>query len=140
MPRRTVVPALALAAALFAALPAAAGAQSRTTFYDTFMVSKAANGGLPDGASRNAAFSQDGRRATLLAFESEATNLVSGDTNGLTDVFYQERRDNGTEGEPWISRGTRLVSRGLGGRPANGRSYGAAIDGDSSSSAGNANT
>jgi hypothetical protein len=130
----------ALTAAILLVVPAASSAQSRTTLYDTFLVSKATDGGLPDGPSRNAAFSQDGRRASIIAFESEATNLVSGDTNGLTDVFYQERRDNGTEGEAWISRGTRFVSKGLNGQPANGRSFGASVDGDSSSSNGNANT
>jgi hypothetical protein len=140
LPRRFPVAAIVIAAAFAAVLPATAAAQSRTSFYDTFLVSKATNGGLPDGPSRNAVFSQDGRRASILAFESEATNLVPGDTNGLTDVFYQERRDNGTEGEPWVSRGTRLVSKGTGGRPANGRSYGASVDGDSSSANGNANT
>ena len=123
-----------------AALPAAAGAQSRTQLYDTFLVSKAYDGGIPNGPSRNAAFSQDGRRATVLAFESDASNIVTGDTNGATDVFYQERMDNGTEGEPWIARGTRLVSKGLGGRPANGPSFGPAVDGDSSTANGNANT
>jgi hypothetical protein len=150
MPRRSavVVPmllaavavAVAVAVAAVAVAPATAQAQSRTSLYDTFLVSKAQDGGLPDGPSRNAVFSQDGRRASVLAFESDATNIVSGDTNGLTDVFYQERKDNGSGGEPWVSRGTRLVSKGRGGTPANGRSYGAAVDGDSSSGNGNANT
>src|SRR3954453_6186035 len=139
MPRRSAIAAF-FAVALAAAVPSTSLAQRRTSFYDTFLVSKAYDGGLPDGPSRNAVFSQDGRRASVLAFESEATNIVTGDTNGLTDVFYQERQDNGTEGEPWISRGTKLVSKGLGGKPANGRSYGAAVDGDSSSGNGNANT
>ena len=140
MPRRTAVVAVGLAAAFAAALPTTATADRPTTFYDTFLVSKALDGRFPDGPSRNAAFSQDGRRASIITFESEATNLVPGDTNGLTDVFYQERQDNGNDGEPWISRGTRLVSTGLGGRPADGRSYGAAVDGDASSANGNANT
>jgi hypothetical protein len=140
MPRRLAVLLAALAAAFGGLVPASALAQSRTSLYDTFLVSKSNDGGLPDGPSRNAAFSQDGRRASVLAFESDATNILSGDTNGVTDVFYQERQDNGTEGEPWISRGTRLVSKGMNGQPANGRSFGPSIDGDSSSANGNANT
>ena len=127
-------------AMLGVAPPTGASAADRTGLYDTFLVSKAYNGALPDGPSRDATISQDGRRASILAFESDATNLVPGDTNGHTDVFSQERQDNGADGPPWVSRGTRLVSRGLGGSPANGRSYGAAVDGDASTEKGNANT
>jgi hypothetical protein len=140
MPRRPLVLLPVLVAAFAGLVPTAALAQSRTSLYDTFLVSKSKDGGLPDGPSRNAAFSQDGRRASVLTFESDASDIVSGDTNGVTDVFYQERQDNGTEGEPWISRGTRLVSKGMNGQPANGRSFGPAVDGDSSSGNGNANT
>jgi Tol biopolymer transport system component len=44
-----------------------------------------AQGGLPgDGASAFPAVSADG---TVVAFESRATNLVAGDTNGWDDVF-----------------------------------------------------
>ncbi|HRJ78756.1 MAG TPA: hypothetical protein PLF37_09600 [Planctomycetota bacterium] len=46
--------------------------------------SKPLGGGQSNGTSRNASFSADG---SYVAFESDATNLVSGDTNGVTDVF-----------------------------------------------------
>jgi len=46
--------------------------------------SKPQAGGQSDGASRNASFSADG---SYVAFESDATNLVAGDTNGVTDIF-----------------------------------------------------
>jgi Tol biopolymer transport system component len=46
--------------------------------------SKPLAGGQSDGHSRSASFSADG---SYLAFESDATNLVAGDTNGVTDVF-----------------------------------------------------
>lgn len=46
--------------------------------------SRPLGGGQSNGASRNACFSADG---SYVAFESDATNLVSGDTNGVTDVF-----------------------------------------------------
>lgn len=39
---------------------------------------------LANGPSQNPSISSDGR---CVAFSSEATNLVSGDTNGFTDVF-----------------------------------------------------
>lgn len=68
MPFRLTLAAIS-AAFVLVALPASAPAQSRTSLYDTFLVSKARDGGMPDGPSRNAAFSQDGRRASILAFE-----------------------------------------------------------------------
>ncbi|MBP9890301.1 MAG: putative Ig domain-containing protein [Planctomycetes bacterium] len=46
--------------------------------------SKPLAGGQSDGHSRNASLSSDG---SYVAFESDATNLVAGDTNGVTDIF-----------------------------------------------------
>ena len=55
-----------------------------------------------------------------MAFESTATDLVPGDTNGERDVFVRDR-GTGT---------TQLVSAGLGGAPANGLSGGADVSGN----------
>src|SRR4051794_10918324 len=57
----------------------------------TFLLSRALDGGLPDGPSRNPSVSGDGRFARAIAYESDASNLVPGDTNGLTDVFVTYR-------------------------------------------------
>jgi len=54
----------------------------------TTRVSTAPGGGQPDGASHDPRMSGDGR---WIVFESEATNLVPGDTNGVTDVFLFDR-------------------------------------------------
>ena len=98
----------------------------------TFLLSRAFDGGLPNGVSRNAAVSHDQRIAREIAYESDATNIVPGDTNGLTDVFVVHRAGPwGSNGTPWNIGGTDLVSHGLGGQPANGRSYRPVIDGDS---------
>ena len=73
-------------------------------------VSSAVGGGVADGASSAPALSADGRR---VVFQSAASNLVTDDTNGASDVFV---RDLGT-GE------TILVSRRPGdGRPGHGSS------------------
>src|SRR3954451_20081366 len=97
----------------------------------TFLLSRAFDGGLPDGPSRNPSVSGDGRVARVIAYESDASNLVAGDTNGLTDIFATLRRKPwGVEGTPWQINGTALITRGLGGQPANGRSYRPATDGD----------
>src|SRR5919204_3136758 len=118
-----------LCAALLPATSAFGQADSNRT---TFLLSRAYDGGLPNGVSRNAAVSHDQRMARDIAFESDATNIVPGDTNGLTDVFVVHRAGPwGSNGTPWNIGSTDLVSHGLGGLPANGRSYRPVIDGDS---------
>jgi len=68
-----------------------------------------------NGPSTLGDLSGDGR---YVAFASDATNLVAGDTNGLTDVFLRDR----------VSGTTRLVSTA--GAPANGASYGGSVSDD----------
>ncbi len=71
-----------------------------------------------NGVSGNPAISGDGR---FVAFASAATNLVAGDTNGLTDVFLRDR-DTDTDGvfdEPAAVATTRL-SVGQGGVQSDG--------------------
>jgi len=102
----------------------------------TFLLSRGADGGFPNGPSRNASVSSDGRIARVIAYESDATNIVGGDTNGLTDVFMALRRKPwSVNGSEWLYRHTKLVSRGIGGAPADGRSYKPATDGDRMSKA-----
>jgi Tol biopolymer transport system component len=118
-----------LCAAILPAATAFAQADSNRT---TFLLSRAYDGGLPNGISRNASVSHDQRIARDIAYESDATNIVPGDTNGLTDVFVVHRAGPwGSNGTPWNIGGTDLVSHGLGGQPANGRSYRPVVDGDS---------
>ncbi len=69
------------------------------------------------GSSRNPVLSADGR---YVVFESDATNLVAGDTNGLTDIFLRDRQTGQT---------TRVSVDGTGGQ-GNGPSFGAAISAD----------
>jgi hypothetical protein len=129
------------ALALGLSLAGPAGAASRTAYYDTFLLSRAADGGLPNGASTNGVISQDGRIARAVAFQSDASNLVAADADGTTDVFVTERAPGfGADGSPWSPGRTRLISRGAGGAPADGPSYGPAISGDASSSRGGDST
>lgn len=51
---------------------------------ETRLESRDSAGVLGNGASANPMFSGNG---TYVVFESDATNLVTGDTNGVTDVF-----------------------------------------------------
>lgn len=84
----------------------------------TTRVSTASDGSQgTGGSSRNPVLSADGR---YVVFESDATNLVAGDTNGLTDIFLRDRQTGQT---------TRVSVDGTGGQ-GNGPSFGAAISAD----------
>src|SRR5436189_117254 len=74
-----------------------AGAQT------TVRVSVASGGTEGDDASLGSALSADGR---FVAFDSDATNLVAGDTNGATDVFVHDRQTGTTERVSVASDGT----------------------------------
>ena len=53
----------------------------------TALVSVATNGGLANGASTDPVMTPDGRH---VAFISSASNLIAGDTNGISDVFVRD--------------------------------------------------
>ena len=59
----------------------------------TTRVSTRSNGGQANGGSNFPEISSDGR---FVSFESEATNLVSGDSNGLIDIFVKDRKTGKT--------------------------------------------
>ena len=68
-------------------------------------------GGIPGNAAASfVTISGDGR---FVVFESEASNLVAGDTNGVSDVFLRDR----------VLGTTERVSEGAGGSQANGPSH-----------------
>ena len=122
-----------VAAALAAAGPVSAGTPEFDpgTQRETQLLSQTYDGTWPDGPSQDPAFSQDRQYASVAAFDSDANNLVPGDTNGTTDVFAAYRKQPYTlAGEPWQIDSTELVSRGLGGQPADGPSYLPDVGGD----------
>src|SRR2546425_8614451 len=82
-----------------------AGAQT------TVRVSVASGGTEGDDASLGSALSADGR---FVAFDSAATNLVAGDTKGVSDVFVHDRQTGTIE----------RVSVASGGAQGNGSSSG----------------
>src|SRR5437016_5587381 len=74
-----------------------AGAQT------TERVSVTSGGTEGNGASLGSALSADGR---FVAFDSAATDLVAGDTNGVSDVFVHDRQTGTTERVSVASDGT----------------------------------
>jgi Tol biopolymer transport system component len=85
----------------------------------TTRVSLDSQGNEGNGHSFWPAISADGR---YVAFESLASNLVAGDTNGLDDVFLHDR----------VTGETRRVSLDSSGREGNGDSFFASISADGS--------
>jgi Tol biopolymer transport system component len=80
----------------------------------TGRVSVGPGGQQANGRSRKPAISADGRFVT---FQSSASNLVAGDTNGHNDVFVRDR----------VAQVTRRISVGPGGQQANSFSANPAI-------------
>jgi hypothetical protein len=100
-------------------------------FQTTWAISRSVAGGIPNGASTNPVISGDRRYARIIAFESEASNLVKGDTNRQKDVFAVLRGGSfDNTGTPWKPGRTVLISRGRNGAPANGPSFAPDVDGN----------
>src|SRR5438270_6489879 len=108
--RKTLL-AIALGAGL-TVLPAAGAELVGTT-----RVSVPAGGGQANGHSSTAAVSGDGH---IVSFYSDATNLVTGDTNNARDVFVHDL----------ASGATTRVSVGLNAEQSNGPSFAPAVSGD----------
>lgn len=83
----------------------------------TSRVSVGPGGRQANGASSIPSISADGR---YVAFMSDASNLVAGDTNHAADIFVRDR----------VAGTTRRVSIGQGGQQANGASSFPALSGD----------
>jgi hypothetical protein len=81
-----------------------------------------------DGGSDNVTFSQDDRMARLIAYDSDADNIVPGDTNGERDVFVHTRSNPGPNGN--LDGGDQIASLTSSGQPANGPSENPNLDGD----------
>lgn len=85
----------------------------------TTLVSRTPDGTSGNGDSRIASISADGRYVT---FDSDASNLVAGDNNQITDIFLYDAK----------TKKVTLVSRGLDGKTAKGQSLQSEISADGS--------
>jgi Tol biopolymer transport system component len=74
----------------------------------TERISVSSSGTLGNGAAGGGAISADGR---YVAFESDSSNLVPGDTNGTFDVFVRDRMTNTTTRVSVASDGTQANDR-----------------------------
>jgi hypothetical protein len=113
--------------ATFAVQPIS-GAASRQQA--TLLISRAVDGGVPNGTSTHAVISGDKRYSRIIAFESDASNLVQGDADGVQDVFAVFRAGPvSNTGAPWSPGRTVLISRPQSGGLSNGPSFSPAVDG-----------
>jgi hypothetical protein len=123
---------IALSVALVAALLAATAATAAVS--ETNLASRTAQGRFPNGPSSHPAFSQDRRAASLLAYDSQASDIAPGDSNGVSDVFVVHRARPFSAGARratlWRPGTTELVSTGMGGQPSDGPSFLPDLDGD----------
>jgi Tol biopolymer transport system component len=78
---------------------------------DTERVSVGSTGGQADGFGHTPSISDDGH---FIAYMSEATNLVAGDTNGTSDVFVHDRTTGATARVSVDSAGTQANGGGSG--------------------------
>ncbi len=85
----------------------------------TTRVSVDSAGAQANGGSTNPSISGDGR---FVAFQSDAANLVSGDENGVSDIFVHDNQTGTTE----------RISRTSDGAGANASSYDPSISSDAS--------
>lgn len=91
--RRLTVACVAAATALTIALSPARTAVAASVAPQTIRVNVRTPGGQANAGAFYESLSGSGR---FVAFESNATNLVPGDTNGVTDVFVRDRRTHTT--------------------------------------------
>ncbi len=91
-------------------------AEDTSDWFANGVVSRGYDGSPSNGSSADPVVSADGR---FVAFSSEASNLVPGDTNGTSDVFVFDRKTGATT----------LVSVGMSGA-ANGNSNNPSISAD----------
>src|SRR2546423_1996157 len=116
--------AAACAAATVAACAPATSASSRARLQKTVQITHG------NGPSTHAVISGDRRWARAIAFESNASNLVRGDSNGMKDVFVARRGGSfDNRGQMWRPGKIRRVSRSRRGGAADGPSYSPAISG-----------
>jgi hypothetical protein len=143
--RRVAAVALPVVVASVAAVAGAGSSAAEVSaagrVQNTKLISRSFSGGVPNGPSSHGVISNDRRFARVIAFQSDASNIVRGDRNRQTDVFAIKRKgpvnNNGTR---WRPGKTVRISRARGGRTGsgpysipsgqpNGPSYAPAVDG-----------
>lgn len=93
------------------------GSIANAAIINPVLVSKTPSGDFSDGGSGGGGISNNGR---YVVFDSDSTDIVSGDTNGLTDVFLYDV----------LNDSVKIISRNSLNQESDGWSYGSMISGD----------
>ncbi|MDQ3675652.1 MAG: hypothetical protein M3401_02435 [Actinomycetota bacterium] len=105
------------------------GRETSVRYVRQQLIARAGDGGAPNAGAVDPVMSWDARTARYVAYVSAATDITPG-TDGHSNIFLVRRGGNaGKYGTPWQYGATMLVSRGLGGAPANGDSWSPSLDG-----------
>jgi hypothetical protein len=127
-PGRVLRRALPAAAAIVALSAGAASAQS-LRLHPRQLIAHTPAGTQPNAPAYEPAISGDGRINRYAAYSSAATDIVPG-SGPYRNVFMVFRKGPyNRRGTIWHRGRTALVSRGLGGQPANGDSWDPSFDG-----------
>src|SRR3954471_2540059 len=125
---RLILRALMAAAASLALTSTPAHAESLRLHPRTLLAHNTV-GAQPNAPATDPALSGDGRVVRYAAYASAATDIIPG-SGAFKNIFLVHRRAPfSLSGTPWVMGDTTLVSRGLGGQPANGDSWGPSFDG-----------
>ena len=128
MPFDVLRRALPAAVAMLALSAGAAQAQS-LRLHPRQLLAHTPAGTQPNAPALDPAISGDGRINRYVAYSSAATDIVAG-SGPYRNVFMVFRKGPyNLRGTIWHQGRTALVSRGLGGQPANGDSWGPSFDG-----------
>src|SRR3954454_25077797 len=125
---RLILRALMAAAASLALTSTAAHAESLRLHPRTLLAHNTA-GAEPNAPASDPALSGDGRVVRYAAYASAATDIVPG-SGAFKNIFMVSRRPPfSLNGTPWVMGDTTLITRGVGGAPADGDSWGPSFDG-----------
>ncbi len=131
----------ALAAPAASARSAADGPIAHAAVYniydaDQLLISATPSGEIPNGDSSQGVISRDARIGRYVAYTSEATDITSTQTGGVSNVFLVGRAGGyGRNGTQWRLGNTTQVSVGLRGTAPDGPSSAPALDGDDGAAA-----
>src|SRR3954453_8399170 len=125
---RLILRALMAAAASLALTSTPAHAESLRLHPRTLLAHNTA-GAEPNAPASDPALSGDGRVVRYAAYASAATDIVPG-SGAFKNIFMVSRRPPfSLNGTPWVMGDTTLITRGVGGAPADGDSWGPSFDG-----------
>jgi hypothetical protein len=130
MPGRGVLLAIAVVLAAFPAAVLAGAYTDPALAPPSQLLARAADARPPAAPASAPVLSHDGRIVRFAGFVSAASDIVPGSGSHANVYVVRRERPWGVDGTPWHIGPTSLVTRGLGGEPADGDSWSPAFSGN----------